>query len=625
MPSNAHCIVPGCSNRKSSCKFGLFETDDANSQGRKVFVKRRLCGSDLARVGCGGTAEVCKAVSFHRLPKDSDRRRHIRAEWLAKIPRVNTPLSGNSYVCGVHFPGGRPVTEDEPPSRFLDKAVVVKRKSRVSTGEVSRPVEAIDIDDDVDLPVTDESVPEAATLLADHDYGEVPVLQENKIKTLEAQVAKLRSQLEQALYNLDESEEALRKCQLHYSNIRHDNKIVLFYTGLSSLAFDLLLDQLRCGCQDMCFATKVPADFLGQDSRGRRRALVYEDELLLTLVKLRHAFPESDLALRFGIDQSTVSRIFSTYIRCMYFSMKEVDIWPSRALIDRYMPDVFKDKYPRTRVIIDATEFPIEKPANPTVQAATWSNYKNRNTFKLLVGVTPTGAISFLSPLYGGRISDKKLTKRSGLMKLMEKGDAIMADRGFDIADLLPEGVDLNIPPFLGSRDQLDEEEVIETRRIASVRIHVERAMERIKNFRITHFLSSVLCPLAEQIIFVCAFLTNYMEPLVPPPVSKPSTQSAHFSSAAEVAQISPDANISAVAVSAGTFLSPAITASAAASAATKLSSAVAATSAATNVPSPVAATAAAISVPSSSVAAAAYVTTPVGNVACDCCKCRLL
>ena len=158
---------------------------------------------------------------------------------------------------------------------------------------------------------------------------------------------------------------------------------MLFYTGLNPDAFSLLCSELGNTCSDMAFTTPVPAGFLGQDRRGRPRTLCFEDDLLLCLVNLRHDFPESDLAMRFGVDQSTVSRTFSCYIHCMYFSMKEVDIWPSRALVQRFLPDVFKEKYPHTRVIIDATEFPIEKPANPDVQAATWSNYKNKNTLKL--------------------------------------------------------------------------------------------------------------------------------------------------------------------------------------------------------------------------------------------------
>ena len=139
-----------------------------------------------------------------------------------------------------------------------------------------------------------------------------------------------------------------------------------------------------------------------------------------------------------------------------------------RMVIDEYTPQEFKDKYPSTHVIIDATEFPIEKPANPDTQAAAWSNYRNRNTLKLPVGVTPNGVISFLLPLYGGRISDK-IERRSGVLSLLERGNSVTADRAFDIDSFMPDGTHVNIPPFLGDRQQLDHAEVVQTRQIASL------------------------------------------------------------------------------------------------------------------------------------------------------------
>jgi len=42
--------------------------------------------------------------------------------------------------------------------------------------------------------------------------------------------------------------------------------------------------------------------------------------------------------------------------------------------------------------------------------------------------------------LYGGNISDEKLSLASGILELFDPGDAIMADRGFNIADILPNG-----------------------------------------------------------------------------------------------------------------------------------------------------------------------------------------
>ena len=91
-----------------------------------------------------------------------------------------------------------------------------------------------------------------------------------------------------------------------------------------------------------------------------------------------------------------------------------------------------------------------------------------------------------------------------------------MADRGFNIQDdLTPLGVRINIPPFLKRKEQLDGEELIETRRIASLRIHVERAMERIKNYRIfDRTIPSSLMEVTEQMFFVCAVLTNFLPPL---------------------------------------------------------------------------------------------------------------
>ena len=69
-------------------------------------------------------------------------------------------------------------------------------------------------------------------------------------------------------------------------------------------------------------------------------------------------------------------------------------------------------------------------------------------------------------------------------------------------------GVDLNIPPFMEGRQQLPASEVQEGRRIASVRIYVERAIGRIKTFNILqHTLRISQARLSNQIVFVCAYL----------------------------------------------------------------------------------------------------------------------
>ena len=136
----------------------------------------------------------------------------------------------------------------------------------------------------------------------------------------------------------------------------------------------------------------------------------------------------------------------------MYHHLSEIDWMPSVEQVQGTMPQSFKEKYPSTYAIIDASEIFIETPTDLQIQSSTWSNYKHHNTSKFLIACTPNGAISYVSPLYVGSISDVELTKTCGFLEKIEgkSGISIMADRGFTIKDQLAKiGAELNIPPFL--------------------------------------------------------------------------------------------------------------------------------------------------------------------------------
>ncbi|XP_052281004.1 uncharacterized protein LOC127878512 [Dreissena polymorpha] len=160
--------------------------------------------------------------------------------------------------------------------------------------------------------------------------------------------------------------------------------------------------------------------------------------------------------------------------------------WPSKEKILKNMPKSFRKNYNKCRVIIDCSEVFIQRPSNLDARAKTWSNYKHRNTLKFLVGITPYGAISFLSPYWGGRVSDKEITEKTGFHELLEPGDLVLADRGFLIEEELAiRGAKLAIPPFARGKKQFSQKEVETARQLSRARIHVERAIGRIKNFRI--------------------------------------------------------------------------------------------------------------------------------------------
>lgn len=89
-------------------------------------------------------------------------------------------------------------------------------------------------------------------------------------------------------------------------------------------------------------------------------------------------------------------------------------------------------------------------PSSLLLNSELFSSYKSHVTLKELVGIAPSGAITFISQLYDGSISYWEIVLRSGFTsQKFENGDTVMADKGFQIADILPLGVKLNIPLFL--------------------------------------------------------------------------------------------------------------------------------------------------------------------------------
>ena len=90
-------------------------------------------------------------------------------------------------------------------------------------------------------------------------------------------------------------------------------------------------------------------------------------------------------------------------------------MWPSREKVNEHMPQQFKEKYPSTRIIIDCTEVKCQMPCSLRLNSELFSTYKNHTTLKAFVGITPGGAMSFVSQLCTGHISDNKSTAGQSL------------------------------------------------------------------------------------------------------------------------------------------------------------------------------------------------------------------
>ena len=295
-----------------------------------------------------------------------------------------------------------------------------------------------------------------------------------------------------------------------------NNKLIKYYTGFSKEAFLNIYKFLVPHENVEIF------DYVGKGQLKEIKKISLKNQLFLTLCKLRNDFDLIDIGQRFGISQQAAGVVFNTWIHYMYLRFGEVSTWPDREVIKNHMPEDYSVDFPNTFAILDCTELKTQKPASLKVQSQTYSDYKSSNTLKGLVAVDPRGSVLYTSMLYSGSVSDKELFEQGGLKEQLKQllevgylklGDGLMADKGFKIEESVEEiGLTLNIPPFASSGTQMSENDVLFTRKIAKHRVHVERAIRRIKSFKIlSNQFQVVHMTTVNQIWNVCAFLTNFM------------------------------------------------------------------------------------------------------------------
>ena len=187
-------------------------------------------------------------------------------------------------------------------------------------------------------------------------------------------------------------------------------------------------------------------------------------------------------------------------------------VWLPREVIWQNLQNVFrKEGYSNCRVILDCAEVFIEWSKSLRNQAYAWSDFKHHNTIKLLVGISPNGFITFLLDGYGGRASDKYLTKDSDFYDLLERDDEVMGDRGFRIKEqLILHFCSLEVRPGARIKCQMTSVEVKKPKDVVNLRIHVERVINQIKSFRILKNTQPVsLLQHIDDILWTCAALCN--------------------------------------------------------------------------------------------------------------------
>ncbi|XP_064460663.1 uncharacterized protein LOC135370770 [Ornithodoros turicata] len=271
--------------------------------------------------------------------------------------------------------------------------------------------------------------------------------------------------------------------------------------------------------------------FTGVESMGLLNAIVkavekhdkmntelsVRDRVLIILVKVRTGLSFSCISKLFQVSPTSVHRYFYGTLPVLSAVLKSAIPWPSKDEIVKNMPKCFED-YKRVRIVLDGTEVEVEKSTCLACRIQTYSNYKRKNTVKYMIGVSPAGLITFVSNAFGGRASDGAIVELSNVIDLLEPyDDHVMVDKGFRIDNVCSaRGVSIVQPPFLRQQSQLSAGDSIRTAKIARARVHVERAIQRIKIFKLLRGpIEWEMLSVIDDIITVVAGLVNLSRPIL--------------------------------------------------------------------------------------------------------------
>ena len=299
------------------------------------------------------------------------------------------------------------------------------------------------------------------------------------------------------------------KLSLSEDDFRDNDKKVKCYTSLPSFAVLMVIINFL-----------MP--FLKKDS-----VLTPFCQVLLTIMRMRFNLGTQYLSYVFGVGQTTVRRIFDHTLDVMFYKLVPTLVfWPDRAELRQTLPTSFRMNFSKCACIIDCFEIFIETCSNLLAKAQTYSNYKHHNTIKYLIGISPQGSVIFISKGYGGRASDKFVTEHSGFLAKLLPGDLVLADRGFDIEEMVEAVLALlGIPAFTKGKTQLEPIELELTRKLANSRIHVERVIGNVRCKFLILEGTVMLCMLEaddqgftqlDKIVAVCCALTNCSPSIVP-------------------------------------------------------------------------------------------------------------
>ncbi|VVC45800.1 Zinc finger, C2CH-type,Harbinger transposase-derived nuclease domain,Transposase, Helix-turn-helix [Cinara cedri] len=437
-------------------------------------------------IGCQNTNKNTSNITFYSFPgRPQDK--ELKQKWIEAVNRLDEfgnlwqPKS-RSYICSAHFVNNQRSRLPLSPSYIPSIFPIIYNKTTSTYNGSGRNRLVRDFSSQVNFNLT-KVLTFGCTVCGNNVFTHVNVPLNNL-------VSKTSTNFQVSVANFP---------FLPNSNLFQSfstNRQLKDFTGVSFGTFYMLLSFLP----ESLVCTSINK----------------ENSLLLFLMKFKIGFNYSALGVLFKINHQTAANIFCQYLTLLVDKTKHIITWPSTDTVLATLPKCFKKNYTNCRCIVNIFELEMEEPISIEQRVYTYLSCKNYYASKVLIAVTPSEMVCYLSECFGGTASDSLIINKSGLFNLLAPGDFVIANK-----DLL--GIESeygNIKSFSVSDSNLHNgrlliNEVLEANSVESVKRHIKGIFAKLKAYNILLKIPTDLIPFINDIVRICCVLYNLEIPII--------------------------------------------------------------------------------------------------------------